>query len=94
MRPTLDGNDLPERLRQLAKEMTQGDPVTAAMLISAAKEIERLRHDLARGMANHNADLNYEQPSLKRRCSKCDRLTMPDKLRRGVCERCYRAVRA
>lgn len=32
--------DLPKRLRQLAKEMTEGDPKTASMLILAAKELE------------------------------------------------------
>jgi hypothetical protein len=33
-------NDLPARLRQLSKEMTEGDPKTAGMLILAAKAIE------------------------------------------------------
>ena len=36
-------NDLPARLRQLSKEMTEGDPKMAAMLILAAKAIEAPR---------------------------------------------------
>ena len=35
-------NGLAMQLRQLAKEMTQGDPKTAGMLVIAAKEMERL----------------------------------------------------
>ena len=35
-------SDLQKRLRQLSKEMTEGDPQTAAMLVLAAKALEAL----------------------------------------------------